>query len=452
MPQGGGGEIVTDEPGLMLSAETLASLAQEELVQLEQEGREVAHLRPLLAEAHGLPPREQRAALARFFAAAAEAPLRPDWPYHEPSSWEEIQAARPAVPSPAWPLPSATVREDRLLGAWLGRCAGCMLGKPVEGRTQAEIEALLRAAHAWELDYYFPPLSCPPPGLSYPPPTSPLLRGNITRAIRDDDTDYTLLGLHILEENGPDFRPLDVARQWLDHLPYHRVYTAERMAYRNFVAEIWPPHSAVVINPYREWIGAQIRADAWGYAAPGCPEKAAELAWRDACVSHTKNGIYGAMFFAALIAAALATGDLQQALAAAQAQIPARCRFREVVEDCLQWCESDADWQQTYQRVATKYGRYHPVHTLNNAALVLMGLLHSHGEFGRAICLAVMGGWDTDCNGATAGSVMGALLGASRLPEQWVLPLHDTLESALEGMNVNRISDLAQRTLRVAVH
>jgi len=81
---------------------------------------------------------------------------------------------------------------------------------------------------------------------------------------------------------------------------------------------------------------------------------------------------------------------------------------------------------------------------------VLMGLLHADGDFGRAIAIAVMGGWDTDCNGATAGSVMGALLGASGLPEAWVAPLQDTLESALEGMNVNRISDLAARSLRVA--
>ncbi|MBC7289566.1 MAG: ADP-ribosylglycohydrolase family protein, partial [Armatimonadetes bacterium] len=308
----------------------------------------------------------------------------------------------------------------------------------------------LTAAGEEELGDYFPPLPEDVPAAAYLAQSKNLLRGGITVSIRDDDTDYTILGIHTLEECGHDFEPIDVAMQWLNHLPYFRVYTAERAAYRNFVDEIWPPESAFHLNPYREWIGAQIRADAWGYAAPGWPEKAAELAWRDACISHTGNGIYGEMFFAALISAALVVDDLVEAIWAAAAEVPRRSRFYEMVHDCLEWCRQDGDWQQTWRRINDKYGQYHPVHTLNNAALVLMGLLHSGGDFTRAVGMAVMGGWDTDCNGATAGSVMGAILGASRIPKHWSEPLNDTLESSLEGMNVNRISELAQKTLRVS--
>lgn len=423
-------------------------LARMELVQLEQEGRDTRGLADLL---EGIEPESPSAhdALSRFFEAAAQAPVRDDWPYIEPSELGQIHCQREDGPRQL-DIPAADQLRDRILGAWLGRCAGCMLGKPVEGRTRQQIETLLRAAGAWELNDYFPPLAQPPADIPYPPATSPVLRGNISRAVRDDDTDYTILGLHILEENGLDFQPEDVARQWLDHFPYHRVYTAERAAYRNFVNEIWPPQSALHLNPYREWIGAQIRADAWGYATPGRPEKAAELAWRDASISHVKNGIYGAMFFAALIAACMATDDIHQGIAAAAAEIPARSRLREAISDCLSWCQQDAHWTRTWSRINAKYGHYHPVHTINNAAVVLMGLLHSGGDFGRAICIAVMGGWDTDCNGATAGSVMGALLGASRLPSRWIAPLNDTVESALEGMNVNSISNLAHRTLSLA--
>ena len=103
-----------------------------------------------------------------------------------------------------------------------------------------------------------------------------MLRGNITHGVRDDDTDYTVLGLHIMEEKGVDFTSRDVASQWQEHLPYFLVYTAERVAYRNIVNNIWPPESAAFQNPYREWIGAQIRCDAFGYAAPGWPEKHAK--------------------------------------------------------------------------------------------------------------------------------------------------------------------------------
>lgn len=435
----------------MLSRERLLELAKAELVQLEEEGRAVGTIAQELAYVEALPEAQQPQALCAFFEAAAALPVRDDWRYEEPSELDDIRNLRPEGPR-LMDIPSHDVLADRILGAWIGRCAGCMLGKPVEGFDRSRIEALLRAANAWELDDYFPDVEHLPEGLAYHPGVRLLLRGNITYAVRDDDTDYTVMGLHILEENGPDFRPRDVAEQWLAHFPYRCVCTAEHEAYRNFVIDIWPPQSAVHINPYREWIGAQIRADVWGYVAPGRPERAAEFAWRDACISHTKNGIYGEMFFAALIAAALASDDLSTAIAAAAAEIPARCRLRECIDDCVRWCAQDDDWRITWERINTKYGHYHPVHTINNAALVLMGLLHSGGDFSRAICIAVMGGWDTDCNGATAGSVMGALLGARAIPSRWIDPLNDTLECSLQGMNINRISDLAARTMVVAEH
>lgn len=435
---------------ISLPPDTLFSLAREELTQLAEEGRVVDDL---LAEAALLDEADPalRADFAeRLFHHAPNLPFVPDWPYDEPSLLDDIHDARPAVRPGLPPLDPATF-PDHLLGAWLGRCAGCMLGKPVEGHTRANIERLLTAGSAWELDDYFPPIADVPEGIHYQAVDSTLLRGNIVCSERDDDTDYTLLGLHILEENGPSFAPRDVAHQWLDHFPFNRVYTAERLAYRNLVVEMWPPASASYMNPYREWIGAQIRADGFAFCAAGRPELAADYAWRDASISHTRNGIYGEMFFAALIAAAFATDDLADAIAAAAGEIPEHCRLRECVDDCIAWCAEDATWQITWERINDKYGHYHPVHTINNAALVLLGLLHSDGDFGRAISIAVMGGWDTDCNGATAGSVMGALLGVKALPEKWVAPLNDTLHSDLVGFTTNRISDLATRTERIAL-
>ena len=431
----------------MPSIETLKALAYEELVQLQEEGADTEALKRALDLTCDLCGDVEQDALQVFWRQADVLRTSTKGPHIEPSTLEEIQAVRPDGPR-RLEVTFDDRLSDHVLGAWLGRCAGCMLGKPVEGWRRDKIELLLKSANAYPLSDYFPPVEKLPEGLNWHPSTNECLRGNITHGVRDDDTDYTILGLHIMEKYGPDFTPRQVADEWLMLLPCHKTYTAERVAYRNFVNDIWPPNSATVLNPYREWIGAQIRCDAFGYAAAGWPEKAAEFAFRDASISHAKNGIYGEMFFAALIAAALVTDDLHAAIEIALSEIPVNCRLAEAVRDMMVWCCEG--WEKTWERIEEKYGHYHPVHTINNAALVLLGLLHADGDFTRAISIAVMGGLDTDCNGASAGSVMGALLGAKALPAKWTDPLHDTLHSALDGLNVNKISDLATRTVTVA--
>jgi ADP-ribosylglycohydrolase len=388
-----------------------------------------------------------------------ELPRRADFAYHEPSDLPGIRAARPDGPRQL--KGKLTRLKDRTLGAWLGRSAGCLLGKPCEGWPRPDIERLLRAWGEWPLTQYWPARETLAEGLTfwgdpqpegeptlrpYPRPHSGQLRGNITRMERDDDMDYPLLGLSILEQHGPGFTTKDVGNTWLERLPYLCVYTAERVAYKNLVNGIAPPASASHANPYREWIGAQIRADIWGWVAPGNPELAAELAFRDAALSHTKNGIYGEMFFAALLAAAFVESDLHALIEIALSEIPAHCRLREAVLDTVRWCEEDPDWEVTWAKINTKYGHYHGVHTINNAAVVLMGLLHSGGDYEKAIAISVMGGWDTDCNGATAGSVIGTILGAKALPAKWIAPLHNRLSSIVIGFTDMKLSELAART------
>ncbi len=436
-----------------LSSELRDSL-RAEVAQLREEGCDAE---VLVNELSCIEQSLERQAVSLYEAAyhqVAELAPRADFPYEEPSALDAIRDARADGPRRLGP-PGDDV-EDRILGAWLGRCAGCMLGKPVEGWTKQRIDALLQAAGEPALTDYFPAIPDAPPELHWHAPDNPMLRGNITHGVRDDDTDYTVIGLHYLEENGLDFTSQDVANQWQQHLPYHCVYTAERVAYRNLVDGIMPPASASFRNPFREWIGAQIRCDAFGYAAPGWPEKAAEFAFRDAAVSHVKNGIYGEMLFAAMIAAALVTDNLDAAIDAALAEIPAKSRLHEAMVETRRFCAEEDDWQAAWERINAAYGHYHPVHTINNAALVLMGLLYGAREtdpalqYEQAIALAVHGGWDTDCNGATAGSVMGALLGAEKLPTKWTSVLKDRLESIVVGLTDNRITDLAQRTVKVA--
>ena len=123
-----------------------------------------------------------------------------------------------------------------------------------------------------------------------------------------------------------------MATAWLGLLPAGRVFTAERAAYRNLLLGMDPPDTARHRNPFRQWIGAQIRTELYGWANPGRPDRAAELAYADASVSHVRNGVYGALYTAALGAAAMVESDVERVLDAGLAIVPPRSRFAEAVD------------------------------------------------------------------------------------------------------------------------
>lgn len=426
-----------------------------ELDQAESVGHDVGRLREELEKVAPGGKAGDAKALKELYLKTLSLGLPDGYQYIEPSELEGIRAERPDGPRRLDVPPDDELR-DRILGAWLGRCAGCLLGKPVEGWRHDRIKKVLEAAGAWPLDDYFPEIKGAEGGFHGRP--REWTRGNIKLAPRDDDTDYTVLGLRLLEEKGAALTTRDVADAWLQHLPYRRVYTAERVAYRNLVLGLEPPRTAVYRNPFREWIGAQIRADAFGYACPGLPERAAELAHRDARLSHVANGIYGEMWVAATLAAALAGASPEEAVRIGLSEIPKRSRLAEALNRTLEWSQAassitsfaSAHWEAVHSKIMAACGSLHGVHTINNACIVVMGLACGGGDFGRSISIAVMGGLDTDCNGATAGSILGAVLGARRLPEKWIGPLSDRLMSIVADMTDCRISELAARTFDAA--
>jgi len=421
-------------------------LISREIIQRREEGCDVTEVERIFKDLLEENPPDREEKLAGLWDELDGLSPRHDFPYYEPSKLEEIRSARPEGPRSIGCGLSDEGLYDKIYGAWLGRCAGCLLGKPVEGWPRGRIERYLELAGAYPLDNYFPLITPVPDGYTLHRSHGEAMLGSIRYMPRDDDIDYTIIGLHVLEDHGISFTTADVAGEWLTHLPYRMTYTAERVAYRNLVNGISPPETASYRNPYREWIGAQIRADIWGYVTPGMPELGAEYAHRDASLSHVKNGIYGEMFVSAMLSAAFTTDDVREIIGIGLSEIPEGSRLAEAIKDVLDWREEHGDWRGAWDEVMEKYGGYHPVHTINNAALVLLGLLYGDGDFGRTIAISVMAGHDTDCNGATAGSVMGAILGAEALPEKWIAPMNDGVKSAVTGFTDMRISDLAKRT------
>lgn len=343
---------------------------------------------------------------------------------------------------------------DRVHGAWLGRAAGCLLGKPVEKIPRAGVEEIARSTGNWPIAGYFTAVGLPEDVAARWPwnrrsaPTS--LVENIDGMPEDDDLNFPLLALDLLEQHGRALTTDDVAQSWLASLPAGRVFTAERAAYRNLLDARPVPETATHRNPFREWIGALIRADVHGWANPGDPLAAASSAWTDARLSHTRNGLYGAMWAAALCAESIVAGSAGRALDAADGVVPPRSRLADAVRLGRELGDDlGAGRRTTGEALDVLHAEFrgmHWVHTLNNAALIACAIEGAEGRFGAGVAFAVAGGWDTDSAGATVGSVLGGLLGAEGIEERWTAPLRDSIATSLPGGSERSISALAERT------
>lgn len=443
----------------------LRKMVRDELRQRREEGCRIAADADVRLE--GMADRD---ALLGFYEELMREQPGGDFPFDEPSDLAGIVASRPAAGCEARRARPGAEVSDRIHGGWLGRCAGCALGKPLESppfmTSAANVKTYLALDGSWPLADFvrWNPEAARAVGLESMH-SQASQRGQVRYMESDDDLRYTIMGLDILERRGASFETRDVAHWWLWHLPAARCFTAEEAAYRN-IGLLGRTHDAAALtaaelefvrtymNPYREWIGAQIRADGWGLACPGDPQRAAEFAWRDASLSHVKNGIYGEMYCAAMIAAALVLDDPREIVQAGLAQIPYRSRLADAIRRTQSACAGlgfDAGrFEEGIAFVWREFGGYDPVHTINNAAAVTMALLLGGRDFERVITTAVMCGLDPDCNGATAGCIAGALLGAQRLPAKWTAPLNDTLWSEIPGFHPIAISACAARHAEVA--
>lgn len=415
-----------------------------------EEGLDIEAYKDVFSSVSRLPKGETKKQLGDvLFQVVANAKQKEGYVFTEPSDWESIQEL--CIPH-VYQKTNTVDIKNQIHGAWMGRVCGCMLGKTVEGIRTTELIPFLKETGNFPMHRY-------------------ILKSDLTEEIlqkyqyhfaavpyadtihsmpSDDDTNYTVLYQEIIEKYGKDFTPFDVSRAWLWYQPKDAYCTAERVAFCNFVKGYTPPHSAMYKNPYREWIGAQIRADYFGYINPGNPNLAAQMAWRDACISHTKNGIYGEMFVAAMLAVASQTQNTQEIIRGGLAQIPHTSRlYKEVTEDLEAYKKgtTQEEWFNTFYQQYDENNPHHWCHTISNARIVVASLLYGNGDFAKSVCMAVQAGFDTDCNGATVGSIIGMAKGIDAIPKVWQEPFHNKLQTAIFGIGTVEISKRAEKTL-----
>ena len=282
----------------------------------------------------------------------------------------------------------------------------------------------------------------------------------------DDDANGPVYFLRPLIEGDPT-RPLappDVARAWLDYardgkgMFWWGGYGAstEHTAYLNLKAGIPAPESGSIARngaTVAEQIGGQIFVDTWGLIWPGRPADAARYAAIAASVSHDGEGLQGARFVAACIAAAFTagrSGGMRSVVDAGLACVAPDSTYARVARAVIAFHDAHPrDWRacQEYLIAEWGYDRYPGAcHIIPNAGVCVLALLHGDGDFSRTVEIATMCGWDTDCNAGTVGTIAGVFCGLDAIPARYREPINDSIVlSGLPGsLNVLDIPTFAR--------
>ena len=401
-------------------------------------------------------------------------PRKPELDNDEPNDLAKIRAITKKTRPEEIPRVRTAQLRQQINGAWRGRLAGCALGLPYE-RLGCAIEAGRNVGMGHVQDHLkstsnFPMIdfakSMPDKSVQW---GSRSLSSTINGMEPDDDIHYTIANLCIFEEKGSGFAWQDVADWWLSNLPLTEFCTAEVQAllnYASFTAR-WgsdggdrsvasPEFTRRYRNPYREWIGAQIRSDFWGWVSPLDPYQASDFAYRDSHWTHERNGIYGAMFFSALQALAFGCSDLGILVTEALSFVPPKSRFAITITRTLEVAESCSTWQEALnvvqEHLTDSRGKdMSPVHTLNNAAICVLSLLFGTDDPFHAARLAVMSGLDTDCNGATVGATLGVIHGDALSDLRLVKRIGDTVDTRISTSPQLHVPNLVDRTINAAL-
>ncbi len=338
--------------------------------------------------------------------------------------------------------------EDRIRAAWEGRISGCLLGKPVEMVSMREgpngLNNFLEESGSLPLRDYVKYMD------------HPLLRGAnkrcclgmIDKAEVDDDITYLVLALMMMEQHGLDLTTDDVARSWINLLPVGATFTAERDSYlkliekSNMAYQFGGPRDfdfeEINDGEYNDWIGAQIRIDMYGWLLPGKPKLAADLARRDAMLSHRSCAVEASAYIAALCALVPVSSTREEAVDAALELIEKDSLAYEAVKIGIQFKNKDAS------NLHDHYGDMSPVHSLNNLAVVVWAFLSFQDSFDEAIGETICCGWDTDCTGATVGGLIG--LDKGTIPNSWTEPWQGRVTTAIAGVGELKLDHLIERT------
>ncbi|MDP4282149.1 MAG: ADP-ribosylglycohydrolase family protein [Bacteroidota bacterium] len=331
---------------------------------------------------------------------------------------------------------TSAVLKDKIKGGWAGQTIGCTYGGPTEFQFKGSMIQDYQPI-VWYDDYIKETFESDP-GLY-------------------DDVYLDLAFVDIVERYGLD-APADSFAMTFAHSNY-KLWHANQAARYNILHGIMPPASGYwKNNPHADDIDFQIESDFAGMMSPGLINSAAELCDRVGHITNYGDGWYGGVFMAGMYATAFLTDNIDVIIEQGLQPIPKESKFYQTISDVVRWHKQyPDDWKKCWFEVEKKHTSEKgcPEGVFNsfdidarvNAAYVVIGLLYGHKDFFKTMDIATRCGQDSDCNPATAGGIIGVILGYDKIPSFWKPSVEKVLDMKFpfSTRSLNQICSLSYK-------
>ncbi|WP_299530140.1 ADP-ribosylglycohydrolase family protein [Ulvibacterium sp.] len=309
---------------------------------------------------------------------------------------------------------------DKVLGGWIGKCAGGILGAPIEGFKKFN--------------------------------TIPYSDELFATNFANDDLDLQVLWLDMLLQKGDKVREADFNSHWMRHVDFP--WCEYGIALRNMRMGLDNPNTGEHNNWYwNSGMGSPIRSEIWGMVNPGHPEKAVFYAGIDSRLDHHGFSVHAEQYLSACASLAFFESDVKTILSQGLQYIPSDSDCHILVHRIMEW-NKQFDFDIVAGKIKSYYGDADFTAAAMNVGFILLSLLHADNSFDFLIDALHMG-HDSDCVVATAGGLLGIILGYKAIPEVWKKRVGDELLVSPEITGIycpKTITELSELTCKAGIH
>jgi hypothetical protein len=326
--------------------------------------------------------------------------------------------------------------KDKIKGGWAGQVIGCTFGGPTEFKFNGTM-----------INDYMP--------IPWDETRCLWYYENVPGLYDDVYMDLTFVDVFEKEGLNAPAKSHALAFANADYKLWH----ANQAARYNILNGIMPPESGHwLYNPHSEDIDFQIEADFAGLMAPGMVNAASEICDKIGHIMNYGDGWYGGVYVASMYSMAFISDEVEQIVVEGLKSIPAESEFYKCMKDVINWYhEYPDDWKRTWFEVEKNWSadigcpdgvfRNFNIDAKINAAYIVIGLLYGEGDYSKTLEISTRCGQDSDCNPASAGGILGTMLGYSNIPDLWMNPLKpvEDMDFRYTTMSLNDVYEIGTK-------